>query len=91
VVEYSRLPRSSSFGKLNNPDLERDCVLSGGDDYELVFTAAQGRRADLEALSRELALPLTRIGAIRSGDARLTVLDAEGKPMQVPSSFDHFR
>jgi len=91
TVEYPLIPRSSAFQKLGNPDLERDCVLSGGDDYELLFTAAAARRADLEALSRELALPLTRIGAIQSGEARLTVLDARRQPMPVRPGFDHFR
>jgi thiamine-monophosphate kinase len=91
VIEYPLIPKSSAFRKIENPDLERDCVLSGGDDYELLFTAASARRADVEALSRELSLPLTRIGAIQSGDARLTVLDAKGKAMQVKPAFDHFR
>ena len=91
TVEYPLIPRSPAFRKLENPDLERDCVLSGGDDYELLFTAAAARRADLEALSRELALPLTRIGAIQSGEARLTVLDARRQPMQVKPAFDHFK
>jgi len=91
VIEYPRIPRNSFFKKIKNPDLERDCVLSGGDDYELLFTAAPARRADLEALSRELGLPLSRIGSIQTGEARLTVLDAGGKPMQFKSGFDHFR
>ena len=91
IVEYARIPRSPVFKELNNLDLERDCVLSGGDDYELLFTAPQPRRAELEALSRELGLPLTRIGGIQAGEARLTVLDAAGKPMTVKPGFDHFR
>lgn len=91
VIEYSLIPRNPVFGQINDPSLERDCVLSGGDDYELLFTAASTRRADLEALSRELGLPLTRIGAIQSGEARLTVLDAEGKAMPFKPAFDHFR
>ena len=90
VVEYERIPRDAAFRKLKKPDLERDCVLSGGDDYELIFTAPQARRADLEALSRELALPLTRIGAIQAGEARLTVLDAKGKALPFKPGFDHF-
>ena len=91
VVEYDRIPKCAAFTKLKDAQLERDCVLSGGDDYELAFTAATARRADLEALSRELGLALTRIGSIQAGDARLTVLDAKGKPMQVKPAFDHFK
>jgi thiamine-monophosphate kinase len=91
VIEYARIPKNDCFEKLNNADLERDCVLSGGDDYELAFTAPAARRADLEALSRELGLALTRIGAIQAGEAKLTVLDARGKAMKFKSGFDHFR
>ena len=91
VVEYERIPKSAAFAKLKDAQLERDCVLSGGDDYELVFTAASARRADLESLSRELGLALTRIGSIQAGEARLTVLDGKGKPMNIKPAFDHFK
>src|SRR5205085_11723438 len=67
VIDYARIPRSRAFAGLADAGLERDCVLSGGDDYELLFTAPRESRAALEALSGELALPLTRIGAIEAG------------------------
>jgi thiamine-monophosphate kinase len=93
VVEYDRIPRPAAFEKISAA-LERDCVLSGGDDYELLFTAAQPQRQDIEALSRELKIPLTRIGAIQpnaaAGAAKLTVLDAAGKPIAHRGGFDHF-
>jgi len=88
VVEYARIPRNAFFDKF--PRLEKDCVLSGGDDYELVFTAPQERRGAIEALSRELDLPLARIGAIQAGEPKLVVLDAQGKPMAYRPGFDHF-
>jgi thiamine-monophosphate kinase len=88
VVEYATLPKPAVFGRF--PQLERDCVLSGGDDYELLFTAAQSQRPDIEALARELKIPLTRIGAIQAGAGKLLVLDAAGKPMAYRAGFDHF-
>ena len=42
------------------------------------------------ALGRELALPLTRIGAIHGGDARLEVRDAQGRPVAHRGGYDHF-
>ncbi|HEX7055017.1 MAG TPA: thiamine-phosphate kinase [Burkholderiales bacterium] len=89
-VEYARVPRPAVFARLNDPALERDCVLSGGDDYELVFTAAPAQRPALEALERELGLPLTRIGAMRAGPATLEVHDAGGRPLPLRRGFDHF-
>jgi thiamine-monophosphate kinase len=90
VVEYERIPRPNSFARLADPVLERDCVLSGGDDYELLFTAAPERRSELEALAKELKIALTRIGRIEAGEPKLTVLDARGKPMPYRGGFDHF-
>jgi len=90
IVEYERIPRGASFEKLKAPELERDCVLSGGDDYELLFTAPSGRSAELGALAAELKLPLTRIGRIEAGEARVTVLAADGKPIAHRGGFDHF-
>jgi len=88
VIEYARIPRNAFFEKFR--DLEKDCVLSGGDDYELVFTAPQARRGEIEALSRELGLALSRIGSIQAGESKLTVLDAQAKPMSFRPGFDHF-
>lgn len=88
VVEYAKIPRPVALARF--PELERDCVLSGGDDYELLFTAAQPQRAEIEALSRELKIALTRIGSIQSGAPKLQVLDAAGKPIAHRGGFDHF-
>jgi thiamine-monophosphate kinase len=90
VVRYDDIPRLEVFRQLNDPQLEKDCVLSGGDDYELLFTVARERRKEAEALSRELGVPLTRIGTIQSGQPRLVVLDAAKKPMSFRGGFDHF-
>jgi len=90
TVEYARIPKCAAFEKLNDAELEKECVLSGGDDYELAFTAPSAHRAELESLARELGLALTRIGSIHGGDARLTVLDAQGRPLAHRGGFDHF-
>jgi thiamine-monophosphate kinase len=71
--------------------MQQAYVLSGGDDYELVFTAPQGARNAVIDLSSELKLALTRVGSIQIGEAKLTVLDALGRPMTVGRGFDHFR
>ena len=91
VVEYARIPRAAAFAALGDAELERDCVLSGGDDYELVFSAGRESRAALEALGRELGLPLTRIGTVEAGAPCLTVLDARGEPLAYRGAYDHFR
>lgn len=75
-----------------------DCMLAGGDDYELVFTAAPTQREHLIRLGASLGLPLSRIGRIRAGSGR-SLFDA-GLPDDGAcgpevadrwASFDHFR
>ena len=91
VVDYARIPRAAAFATIGDAELERDCVLSGGDDYELVFTAAADERPALEALARELGLALTRIGAVVAGAPRLEVRDEHGAPLEHRGGYDHFR
>ena len=65
-------------------------VLSGGDDYELVFTAPVSQRGKVVAAAQASQTPVTRIGTIRAGKG-LRVLDTEGHLIQSEfSSFDHF-
>jgi thiamine-monophosphate kinase len=90
IVEYERIPRPSVFERLGAPELERDCVLSGGDDYELAFTAPRAQRAEIESLAAELGLALTRIGTIEAGSG-LRIVDAKGKPIAHRGGFDHFK
>ena len=61
------------------PDLPgaQDAALSGGDDYELLFTTPRSRRDAIERLTEKLDLPLTRIGAMQAA-AGIRVLDATG-------------
>ena len=88
-VSYELVPRAAAFRALGDAALEKDCVLSGGDDYELLFAAPAGRRGELQALARELALPLTRIGAVEAGEG-LAIVDAAGREMAFRGGFDHF-
>ena len=90
LVHYNQMPKCGAFARIAEPELERACVLAGGDDYELAFTAPQRERAALEAMSADLGVPLTRVGVIRAGAPALSVVDARGQEVPVPSGFDHF-
>jgi thiamine-monophosphate kinase len=77
--------------KLNGPEraLAQACLLSGGDDYELIFCAPQSARERVRMLLQALSLNGHVIGEITSGDC-LVVLDAQGAEVHPPKSFDHF-
>lgn len=65
-------------------------VLTGGDDYELVFTAPADAAEAITAAAGEAATPISTIGRIVEG-AGVTVLDASGASMSLKSAgFKHF-
>ena len=65
-------------------------ALSGGDDYELCFTAPVNQRELVHAAAWETNTPVTRIGRITQ-EQGLVVLDPQGQPIAKRfASFDHF-
>jgi thiamine-monophosphate kinase len=71
-------------------DLAMTCVLSGGDDYELVFSASPNAADQVLMASKDSATPVTRIGRITDSQ-RLVLLGVDGQPVNKPfHSFDHF-
>jgi thiamine-monophosphate kinase len=78
--------------QLNLPiETQRQLTLSGGDDYELVFTAPESKRAEIAALGVATQTPITRIGKIKASP-QLRLIDSEGLEMAHEfDSFDHFK
>jgi thiamine-monophosphate kinase len=67
-----------------------DFFLNGGDDYELVFTAAPSTRDQVRQASERSGTPVTCIGTICATPG-LRVLGPDGQPMTIRGrSFDHF-
>jgi thiamine-monophosphate kinase len=90
VVDIDALPRSAVLAACP-ASMQRECLLSGGDDYELVFTAPVGRRTDVIAAGAAAGVPVTRIGAVDSGSGlRFVDADGQAQPYEI-ASFDHFR
>jgi len=68
----------------------RTCVLSGGDDYELVFTAAPLHREALLDAAQRSQTSVTRIGVVTASTG-LELRDAQGQCVDSRwTSFDHF-
>lgn len=93
TVDMPALPHSSELGRLlggAQRDLALECLLAGGDDYELCFTAPREAAAAVAAIAERTGVPLTRIGAITAGPG-LVVRDEHGVPLPVlPRAYDHF-
>ncbi len=91
-LRYADLPRSAALAACADASLAQQCLLAGGDDYELAFTAAPESRSRLAALAAGQALALTRIGSIVAGEpGAVSVCDAAGGRIPLASKgYDHF-
>jgi thiamine-monophosphate kinase len=71
------------------PGRSTEMALTGGEDYELLFTGESGR---IERLRDRLGCPVTIIGSITAGHpGEVRVLDAHNKQVRVRQpGWDHY-
>lgn len=91
-VWLERVPVSKAMSG-QSLHLQYQCALTGGDDYELCFTAPQSNRGAIEELIPAVGVRLTRIGTI-TASKELRLLDKDGMPAPVAlgihEGYDHF-
>lgn len=99
TIESQRIPLSDPAKAIlaRHPDIFAD-LLTGGDDYELVFTAAPERAADIARLAAETGVPLTAIGTIDPAELTkdanpVSVTDPSGRSLTFcgAGGYSHFR
>jgi thiamine-monophosphate kinase len=90
-LRWETLPRAEAIETCSNTALARECLLGGGDDYELVFTAPPAKRSEIEAAGKAIGVPVTVIGATAAGKPGVRLGDARGKAVSTRrAGFDHF-
>ena len=91
VIYLDKIP---SLSELKSYSDYPQWILSGGDDYELIFTADEQQTQQIQQISQECCIPLTKIGTITQQDESVLcrVLDKQnGQTIPIHSSgFDHF-
>ncbi|MEQ1888998.1 MAG: thiamine-phosphate kinase [Alphaproteobacteria bacterium] len=91
VIQLSEIPLSDAARAAL--DLQACSILeliSGGDDYELLFTAAPERRMELAGIGNRAGVALTRIGHIIPGNETV-FLDQADTPVTVKrTGYTHF-
>jgi thiamine-monophosphate kinase len=88
-IELERLPLSDALVDAYGNAAWRH-GLTGGEDYELCFTAPPGHAAAIAALAERSGTAVTRIGQLQAGAG--IELKRHNSVMQfAPSGFDHFR
>jgi thiamine-monophosphate kinase len=90
-LRWEAIPRATAIAECSDKGLAKRCLLAGGDDYELVFTAPASARAGIRAAGKKARVPVTRIGTIVKGRPGVRLRDARGATVTVPrAGFDHF-
>jgi len=84
-LDWAALPRPLFD---DDPELRR-CVLSGGDDYELLFTASPRCNDAIVALAERLDVQVSQVGRIVAG-SDLLLRDADGARLVTPEGYRHF-
>jgi thiamine-monophosphate kinase len=89
-IELAQLPRSAAMQR-QSLECQHQCLLEGGDDYELLFTAPPRHQSAIINKAAELGLAVTCIGRI-TRDSSLQIRDEQGRALSTCyASFDHFR
>lgn len=89
VIDVENLPLSPALHALNNQAQALEWALSGGDDYELCFTVAPEKLADIAMLIAQGKLNATVIGEIIPGSK--VICEYEGEPFELATTgYQHF-
>ncbi len=96
IVDFDSVPVAEEVGLVtDNADEAFEFAVSGGEDFELLFTADQSNEAELMSVASVCQIKLTRIGEIVATDqARslpIKVLTRDGKVKTLSiRGYDHF-
>ncbi len=86
-VEIDRVPIEPRV-KAQFGEKSLELALSGGEDYELLFTA---RAEVIDRVKRAAACPITVIGEIVAGREGVTLVDSQGNPTALSKAgWEHF-
>jgi thiamine-monophosphate kinase len=89
VVDAACLPCSETVAALPTA-WRRRCLLEGGDDYELLFTAPASRREEVVAAAQRAATAVTRVGSIVAAPGLQLRDGAQALSAFGLAGFDHF-
>jgi thiamine-monophosphate kinase len=90
VIDADSLPLSPAYRELSGGRL--GYALSGGEDYELLFTVRRADERRLQLAFRRLGTPICRIGAVAGRSSGIRVVGGDGRKISYAHpGYDHFR
>ncbi len=93
VIEMERVPISDETERyLTEKDAERTLPLTGGEDYELLFTAPEGCLPLVDSIARENSIRITPVGRIVDRSEGVRIVDEKGRTLKLEEEgFEHFQ
>lgn len=89
VVDVTKLPLSEAMKTTLGMDEALSYALTGGEDYELLFTVPESQRGALEVALADTGVSFAKIGQISTGDKLRLIKD--GEPYHPTNfGFEHF-
>ncbi|GAA4999280.1 thiamine-phosphate kinase [Pseudoluteimonas lycopersici] len=89
-IELAALPASAALRSAFDEESRRSLQATGGDDYELCFTAPETMRSDVERAAREAGVEVARVGRIVAGTG-VVARRENGEPWTPPRrGYAHF-
>jgi thiamine-monophosphate kinase len=91
-LELMKLPTSKQYMECIHQysDDQYGLALSGGEDYELLFTSHEDRRGDIQKISKNLNIQITEIGHVTK-DKTVKIINPNGEAAPITNrGFVHF-
>ena len=91
IIDAGQIPLPSGLKAVVDHATLLDWSLSGGDDYQLLFTASPGKRSAIEQLGEQLQVRLTRIGRVDTEPGAVGAVTIEGdEATRGKGGYQHF-
>lgn len=90
IVDVSKIPMSQALKDSCDWQSALQCALSGGEDYELVFTVPENKRGSLEVLLSPYGVPISCIGRITGLAGKLELRQGDQPFAYQHSGYQHF-
>ncbi|MGI5308839.1 thiamine-phosphate kinase [Rheinheimera sp. WS51] len=89
-IDVQKLPLSQALKDSCDTATAYSLALSGGEDYELLFTVAENKRGSLDVLLSPYGVGLTCIGRITGVAGKLELKNGDQQFHYQPQGFKHF-
>ena len=88
-IDIDSIPTDPKFDMFVKSHLKEECILGGGEDYELCFTASNKYSIKIKMISKKYKTKITKIGVINSTECSYFLNNKVYKPKV--SGYDHFK